>query len=362
MTTEDDIDRLLRTLPAPQPDRDSQARANALLRAHIAADADQVAGPGRAARPASSMRPGVHARAARRPQWPRMPVAVGLLSAAAIAAVMLLVAGGTDPTARPDAAVAAGMEQLAQAAGRNAPDPVFGPHDAWYVRSTELSDRSFGGTQSAIGGPVSPVVRVQQPVLREAWFSNDGPGRLLTRYTGRRTILSGDAKNIPKEFDDLEPTPQGDVLDSGITVNFGTSLTLAQAAKLPTEPGALLARIRDVARGKGQSPDSEAFTVVGDALRESPILRRLRVALLRTVALIPGVSIAHGRDANGREAVIAERNESGGRSQLLLNPEDGTLLEERTYSDGADGVSTGTLTYRSTLDATAVVHSVHDRP
>lgn len=362
MTTDDDIDRLLKTLPAPQPDPESQARANDLLRAHIAANAGQVAGRAPAGRPASSMKPGARAWAARRTGWPRMPVALGLVSAAAIAAVMLLVAGGTNPTARPDAAVAAEMEQLAQAAVRNAPDPVFGPHDAWYVRSTQLSDDHFGGTQSANGGPVSPQVRVQQPVLREAWLRNDGPGRLLTRYTGKPTILSGDANDIPKEFDDLEPTPQGLVLDTGITVNFGTSLTLAQAAQLPTDPGALLARIREVARGKGQSPDSEAFVVIGDALRESPVPRRLRVALLRTVALIPGVSIAHGRDANGREAVIAERTESQGRSELLLDPDDGTLLEQRTYSSGADGLPKGTLTYSSTLDATAVVDSVYVRP
>jgi hypothetical protein len=359
MITDDDIDRLLKTLPAPEPDPAGRARADDLLRAHIAAaGAREVAGRA----PASGRRRGVRARDARRTGWPRMPVALGLASAAAIAAVLLLVAGGTDPTARPDAAVAAAMEQLAQAADRNALDPVFGPHDAWYVRSTALSDTTFGGDQPAGGGPVRPVVRVQQPVLREAWLRNDGPGRLLTRYTGKRTILSGDAKDIPRDFDDLEPTPQGLVLDTGITVNLGALLTLAQAARLPTDPGALLARIRDAARGKGQSPDSEAFVVIGDALRESPVPRRLRVALLRTVALIPGVSIAHGRDAAGREAVIAERDESGGRAQLLLDPEDGTLLEERRYSSGADGVPAGTLTYRSTLAAAAVVHSVFERP
>ena len=79
------------------------------------------------------------------------------------------------------------------------------------------------------------------------------------------------------------------------------------------------------------------------------------MALLRTVGLIPGVRIDHGRDSKGRAAVIATLTAGAGRSELYPDPEDGTLLEERTVSTGNDGVAAGTVLYRSTLDVAGVV-------
>ncbi|HYZ29485.1 MAG TPA: hypothetical protein VE570_10545 [Thermoleophilaceae bacterium] len=124
----------------------------------------------------------------------------------------------------------------------------------------------------------------------------------------------------------------------------------------------MLSKIRDAAGDADPDPDSEAFTIVGDALRETPIGRDLRVALLRTVGLIPGVSIERGRDSKGRPAVIAAHTNGAGRSELYLDAADGTLLEERTVSTGSDGVAAGTVLYRSTLDVAAVVDGVGARP
>lgn len=337
--TDDQLDAYLRELPAPDPDPAAATIARAQLERHLAA-----AGPS------------PRTRVTRR----RFTALAGLAIAAVTAAVILLVGGGSG--ARPDPAVAAEMNRLARAADAHAADPVLGPGKAWYVRSTILSDTTSADEHL---GDTSPprTIRYQQPELREAWFRTDGPGRLESRYTGKIKMLLGKESDIPPDVRSQDPTPQGDVLDPGIQIPFGGKmLTLQQSRELPTDPHELLSKIRDAAGDAGPDPDSEAFTVVGDALRETPIGRGLRVALLRTVGLIPGVSIRHGQDSKGRPAVIAAHTGPGGRSELYLDPDDGTLLEERTVSTGGEGIAPGTLLYRSTLDVAAVVDGVGTRP
>jgi hypothetical protein len=291
----------------------------------------------------------------------RFTAFAGLATAGAAAGILVLVGGGS--AGRPDPAVAAEMDKIARAADARAADPVLGPGKAWYVRSIVLSDTTVALGQNAGSAGPSREVRFQQPELREAWFRTDGPGRLKTRYTGKIKMLAGEESDIPPEVRGQEPTPQGDVLDPGIQIPFGgRSLTLEESRELPTDPHELLSEIRDAAGDAGPDPDSEAFTVIGDALRETPIGRDLRVALLRTVGLIPGVSIEHGHDSKGRAAVIATHTGPAGRSELYLDPGDGTLLEERTVSTGNGGVAAETLLYRSTLDVAGVVDGVGARP
>jgi hypothetical protein len=340
--TDDQLDAYLRQLPAPDPDPAAATVARAQLERHLAAARSTAAGNG----------------ATRR----RFTAFAGLATAGAAAGVLVLVGGGS--AGRPDPAVAAEMDKIARAAHTRAADPVIGPGKAWYVRSILLSETTVAlGQNAGLPGP-SREVKYQQPELREAWFRPDAPGHLKTRYTGKIRMLAGKESDIPSSIlHDSQPTPQGDVLDPGIQIPFGGDLlTLEQSRELPTDPHDLLSEIRDAAGDAGPDPDSEAFTVIGDALRETPIGRDLRVALLRTVGLIPGVSIRHGRDSKGRIAAIASHTNDGGRSELYLDPEDGTLLEERTVSTGKDGVAAGTLLYRSTLDVAGVVDGVGVRP
>jgi hypothetical protein len=339
--TDDQLDAYLRQLPAPDPDPAAATVARAQLERHLAAARSTAAGNG----------------ATRR----RFTAFAGLATAGAAAGVLVLVGGGS--AGRPDPAVAAEMDKIARAADAHAADPVLGPGKAWYVRSIVLSDTTVALGQNAGSAGPSREVRFQQPELREAWFRADGPGRLKTRFTGKIKMLTGEESDIPPEIRGQEPTPQGDVLDPGIQIPFGgRSLTLEGSRELPSDPHELLSEIRDAAGDAGPDPDSEAFTIIGDALRETPIGRDLRVALLRTVGLIPGVSIEPGHDSKGRAAVVAAHTGGAGRSELYLDPDDGTLLEERTVSTGNDGIAAGTLLYRSTLDVAAVVGGVGVRP
>jgi hypothetical protein len=59
---------------------------------------------------------------------------------------------------------------------------------------------------------------------------------------------------------------------------------------LPTNPQTLLNMIYTVEKGHGQTPDQEAFTTIGDLLRESIAPPEVSAALYRAAALIPGVT------------------------------------------------------------------------
>ena len=73
---------------------------------------------------------------------------------------------------------------------------------------------------------------------------------------------------------------------------------------LPTNPHTLLNMIYAATKGAGQSPDQEAFTTIGDMLREAIAPPAISAALYRTAALIPGVRvIPHVTDILGHSGI-----------------------------------------------------------
>jgi hypothetical protein len=82
---------------------------------------------------------------------------------------------------------------------------------------------------------------------------------------------------------------------------------------------------------RGQSPDGEVFVEIADALREAPQPPRLRAALYRALALVPGVQfLGNVHDRLGRAAVgVAFTEHTGLRQELLFDPETAEILNER---------------------------------
>jgi hypothetical protein len=73
---------------------------------------------------------------------------------------------------------------------------------------------------------------------------------------------------------------------------------------LPTSPRTLLSMIYAATEGQGQSPDQEAFTTIGDMLREAIAPPDISAALYRAAALIPGVRvIPHVPDIFGHSGI-----------------------------------------------------------
>ena len=73
---------------------------------------------------------------------------------------------------------------------------------------------------------------------------------------------------------------------------------------LPTDPRTLLNMIYAATKGAGQSPGQEAFTTIGDMLREAVAPPDISAALYRAAALIPGVRVVpHVTDILGRSGI-----------------------------------------------------------
>jgi hypothetical protein len=104
---------------------------------------------------------------------------------------------------------------------------------------------------------------------------------------------------------------------------------------LPANPHALLKMIYAAHLG-GQSPGREAFTTIGDLLRESIAPPQVSATLYRAAALIPGVRvIPAARDAIGRPGVAVSYAFRGAQQEWIFSKTTLQLLGERDVSKRA---------------------------
>jgi hypothetical protein len=109
---------------------------------------------------------------------------------------------------------------------------------------------------------------------------------------------------------------------------------------LPTDPDALLKKIYTVEKGHGPGPDQEAFTTIGDLLRDSIAPPRTSAALYRAAAKIPGVTVvADAVDAAGRHGIAVARTDQGERTEWIFDKTTLEFLGERSVltQDGPEG-------------------------
>lgn len=110
----------------------------------------------------------------------------------------------------------------------------------------------------------------------------------------------------PGLLKDPSPGPAIKLNDGGSCPNRGGwgDPTYRFLQSLPANPHTLLNMIYAATKGQGQSPDQEAFTTIGDMLREAIAPPDISAALYRTAALIPGVRvIPHATDILGRTGI-----------------------------------------------------------
>jgi hypothetical protein len=124
--------------------------------------------------------------------------------------------------------------------------------------------------------------------------------------------------------------------------------TYRQLASLPTDPDALLSKIYDLTQGRGDGSDAEAFTYIGDLLRESIAPPDVTAALYRAAAKIPGVIVVPDAvDAAGRHGFGVAHVSQGERSEWIFDSRTMQYLGEREYlvedtPGGKAGMLTGT--------------------
>ncbi|MGN6606239.1 MAG: hypothetical protein ACTHMS_04415 [Jatrophihabitans sp.] len=127
--------------------------------------------------------------------------------------------------------------------------------------------------------------------------------------------------------------------------------SVAFFADLPTDPTALLARMRREVSGSA-SQDEAVFVAVGDSLRLTSGLAspRLRAAFVDALAELPETTVHTGvTDAAGRAAVRVDYTDQARRAgeldSLYFDPTDFRLLEQRSGTNGEPRTAPSTLPY-----------------
>jgi hypothetical protein len=283
-----DMAELARLLPA-RAERDLPAGRQHTLREHLISELRLATSPP-AGRPATRRRK------------PAIVIAAAGSAALAAAIVVILLPGNT-PAASP-AAVRL-LAKIATTAARQ-PSPPVRDSQFWYIKS-------WVAYQSCNGGSANAKCVLDKPHERQIWQSVSD-----LCVTG---LLREDGQDTPLKFSSnyLHCPYRGGVNDP--TYRFLQSL--------PTDPHALLSLIERQMSGQ-QPPPQEAFTTVGDLLREAIAPPRVSAALYRAAALIPGVTVvADATDAAGRHGVAVAMTVGGVQYQWIFSKQTLRYLGER---------------------------------
>ena len=253
----------------------------------------------------------VGVRAGRR-RWLAVPALAAALGAAALA---VLISNGGNGTSR---AAAATLRKTASVA-RTQTQLIPGPGQYLYTKSVD----AYENTTVPIGGAGTDY-SVLVPHVRQIWLGPDG-GRLY-ETNGTPQFLS--ARDRARWIADGRPK-----LTEPPSEN---QLPPARPLDLPSDPGALYARLRHDAAGHGSGLDEEMFTLVGDSLRETSATPAQRAALYQVAARIPGVELVGPvKDTAGRAGVAVGMSDQGIRFMLIFDPDTSALLgEEQVALDG----------------------------
>jgi hypothetical protein len=263
----------------------------------------------------------------RKPRRWLLPVG---LATAAVAAALALVSGIDNRRVGPEPATAAQVLRKAATAAEDQPAPLPRDDQFFYVRSRTTNLVAPASIDQADNLPTALVTKE-----RRIWTSIDRSGRLEERIIATKFATGADRQKWERAGrPTLGATPATGhpiSISPSRTYRLGTiELTRQQMLDFPTDPRAIYDRLRDQVARRGHSPESEVFTELGDALRESPAPAQLRAALYRTLALVPGVQlVGQVTDGAGRSGTAVALTETGVRHELIFDPNTSETLAER---------------------------------
>jgi hypothetical protein len=255
---------------------------------------------------------------------------VGFAAAlAAVAAGIVLALSLRGGAANPPSAAALVLQRAAQVAEASGGPRQLRPGEYWYVKSIW----TVPGVQVAMpsGRGEDTIAGALSTYERQAWIGLDRPGRVESHVVGPITFLSAAARRQwiragrPREL----PGYNGSLPVNAFIEPYQKLL------RLPTNVDALWQLLY---REAGQQSSAawkrhEMFTEIGDLLREDPIPAKVRAALYRVAARIPGIQVLGlTHDGIGRPALAIALNDTldGMRSELLFDPKTSRLLGERS--------------------------------
>ena len=291
------VAELAQLLPAPA-ERDLPAGRRQALKEHLISEL-RLAGSPAAGRPAPP----------RRSKRVIVIAAAGAAALAVLAITLTLLPGSTPGTSPRTVRL---LAKIATAAARQ-PSPRVRDSQFWYIKSWVAYQtcmvQAQPGSATGSGGTKMTCV-LEKPHKRQIWLSVSN-----LCVTG---LLREDGRNTPLAENISCPDRGG--------MNAPTYRFLRS---LPTDPHALLSLIEREMAGQQPRPE-EAFTTIGDLLREAIAPPRVSAALYRAAALIPGVTVlADATDAIGRHGVAVAMTSQGVRSEWIFNRKTLQYLGER---------------------------------
>jgi hypothetical protein len=289
-----------------------------------------------------------------------------LAAGLAVLAAIVIAAELRGGAARPASAAAAVLERAARSAQASGGPRELRPGDYWYVHSRESTVGAlFPGRHGSLRHPLV-IVDAMTSYDRQAWIGSDRDGLVISRVAGPVHFLSEaareqwvrDGRPAPLAARQRFPLP-ADAFDR----------PYKQLLALPTQVDALYRVVKhDAGKGSAAWQRHEMFTVIGDLLREDPLPARLRAALYRVAARIPGIEVlGMTHDGIGRPALAVALNDTlyGQRNELLFDPHTANLLGEISVvvKPGPKyHVKPGTVGFSSTYLTSGIVERVSEVP
>lgn len=265
------------------------------------------------------------------------------------------------PVASPTNAVAL-LGRVSLAADNNSTTPR---DDQFSYANSEVA---YTVTTAQSSGPVNDpahplkMVTAVTPVHQlQTWNSIDGQRPGLSREQVATPARGGD-RVLPANSYPTLYTPTYDYLDT-----------------LPTDPDRLLAAVQATIRANptdpkaaGRTADSRAFALLGQLLEQPMLPPKLAMALYRTAAKIPGITLASSvADIAGRHGIAVSRvaaapglssNGTWADSQQI---QEMWIFDSQTYQylgQRQTNLSDGIIQHASAIMARAVVDKIGDLP
>ncbi len=290
-------------------------------------------------------RRGASARVAPR-RWLR-PARVAVLLALTALALTLAATLRSGSTTGPPPAAGAVLERLAVVAAAQ-PAAVPGPGEYLYSASHSHSDDTVAAADRV-------YCQFDFTEYRQNWIAADGEGLFVER-DGAQHLAPGMPAACRSVLPRSELLP---TLSRNWAARGCLSISPVPLGRLPRDPAVLRARLLTGKVEGGPPGAAEAFTQVGDLLRETDAPPALRAALYRAAAGLAGVrSLGTVTDPLARRGVGLAIEGDGIRHELIFDPRTGALLAEEgvvTAHTRGERAPLGSLAYWSAYAPERVV-------
>jgi hypothetical protein len=271
-----------------------------------------------------------------------------LAAAAVVIAGVLLALGLTDAGtgSGPSPAIAAVMNRLARIA---ASGPSLAPKTGQYLSVRSVSD------YPAIIGTTGRTPCVTYAIdHRHVWIAADGSG-LLRDTTGSTTYPTPSDRALCASIIH-RPSTSGETSNLWFADECFELGPTNDMQALSTNPRTLLQQMRRI--DGGPRTPAEDLVHVDDFLRETDASPRLRAALYRAAAIIPGVQLLGSvRDHFGRQGLGVALTAHRARTELIFNPHTAALMGEQST-----GSTPGSSYWAVYLSSRVVNHQPYPSP